>query len=147
SVEFGMAFLSSKSLDLGDGEPIGPHFGQCLANVVEFERFDDGSDHLHGNGLVGKGDIISRTSYPLGSRSPCVMTPCYGGSFDECGPFRPALSNKRAGHDAAVQLCPLQRAGAGRRPGPDRLACRDTRQRRLAVPGTALYRPEPPGPL
>ena len=47
AVKFGVAFLAPEALDLGHGHAGDADFGQRLAHVVEFERFDDGGDHFH----------------------------------------------------------------------------------------------------
>ena len=42
-----MAFLTSVAPYLGDGQPLNANFGESVADLVELERPDDGSDKLH----------------------------------------------------------------------------------------------------
>ena len=42
-----MTFLAAKALDFSHGQTGDAHSSECLADFVEFERFDDGSDLLH----------------------------------------------------------------------------------------------------
>jgi len=53
-----VAFLAPESLDLGDGQSTYANFRQCLADLVEFERLDDGSDLFHG-GFPGWKPILA----------------------------------------------------------------------------------------
>jgi hypothetical protein len=42
-----MSLLSAVSLDLRDGKSLQAQFGQRSADLLELERFDDGSDEFH----------------------------------------------------------------------------------------------------
>src|SRR5665213_2646492 len=48
AIELGMTFLAAEALDLGDGDSLDADRRQCLADLVELERLDDGSDKFHG---------------------------------------------------------------------------------------------------
>jgi len=43
-----MAFLTTKTFDLGDGQAGDAALGKCFAHFFKFEGFDDGSDLFHG---------------------------------------------------------------------------------------------------
>jgi hypothetical protein len=43
-----MTFLATEALDFGHGQAFHAETGQSLAHLVEFERFDDRCDELHG---------------------------------------------------------------------------------------------------
>jgi hypothetical protein len=42
-----VALLTPVALYLGDGQPLNAEFGESVADLVELERPDDGSDELH----------------------------------------------------------------------------------------------------
>ena len=46
-IDFGVALLPAKTLDLGDGHALQAEFVQGVLDVVQFERFDDGFNFLH----------------------------------------------------------------------------------------------------
>ena len=47
AMEFGMALLPSKTLNLGNGNTIDTHFRQGIAHLVQFEWFDNGNNLFH----------------------------------------------------------------------------------------------------
>jgi hypothetical protein len=49
AINFGVAFLAAKTLDLGDGHALDADFVQGVFDVVQFERLDDGFDFFHKN--------------------------------------------------------------------------------------------------
>src|SRR5688572_13976681 len=51
-VQLGVTFLAAEPLDLGDRDALDADRRQRLAHLVELERLDDCSDHLHGGSLV-----------------------------------------------------------------------------------------------
>src|ERR1700761_85719 len=70
AVELGMAMLPAKALDLGDRHPGDADLGQCLANVIEGEWFDDRCDPLHpassqGNLCRSAAGCVPRRAMPL----------------------------------------------------------------------------------
>ena len=48
TVDFRVTLLTPVSLDLGDSQPLHPDGGQSVADLVEFERLDNGHDDFHG---------------------------------------------------------------------------------------------------
>ena len=48
AVNFRVALLTSVTFDFGDGHPVHPHRGECVADLVELEWLDDGHDDFHG---------------------------------------------------------------------------------------------------
>jgi hypothetical protein len=42
-----VALLTPVTPYLGDGQPLNANFGESVADLVELERPDDGSDELH----------------------------------------------------------------------------------------------------
>src|SRR5690606_1798487 len=53
AIELGMALLATEALHLGDGDALDTDPRQGLADFVELERLDDGSDEFHGFLLLG----------------------------------------------------------------------------------------------
>ena len=51
AIELGMALLSAKALDFGNGEPGYANFIERFAHFVELEGFDDSLDFFHGTFL------------------------------------------------------------------------------------------------
>src|SRR6476619_6144632 len=47
AIDFGVALLSPVTLHLGDGQPLNADLGEGVADLVEFERLDDGHDNFH----------------------------------------------------------------------------------------------------
>jgi len=47
AVYFGLALLATKALDLADRHPGDPDLGECVAHIIEFERFDNGDYEFH----------------------------------------------------------------------------------------------------
>ena len=52
AIHFGLTFLPSEALDLGNGHARDTGFGQRIANLIEFERFDYGNDIFHQTPLI-----------------------------------------------------------------------------------------------
>ena len=55
AVNFGVALLAAKTLDLRNGHALRAHSRQRLFNFLEFERFNDGVDFFHGLRLAHRG--------------------------------------------------------------------------------------------
>src|SRR5712675_510677 len=49
AVNFGVTFLASKALDLGNSHPLHAEGGEGFFDVLEFERLDDGLNFFHAN--------------------------------------------------------------------------------------------------
>src|SRR5690606_25980899 len=47
TIKLGVALLPSEAFNFGDSDALDTDFGQRLADVVQFERLDDGSDSFH----------------------------------------------------------------------------------------------------
>jgi hypothetical protein len=47
AIDLGVALLAAIALDLGDGDALDADRHQGVADIVEFERLDDGDDELH----------------------------------------------------------------------------------------------------
>src|ERR1044072_5589222 len=57
TIELGVAFLPAEALDFGNGQPRQADFSERLAHFVEFERFDDCGDALHGEPRLVSGRV------------------------------------------------------------------------------------------
>src|SRR5258708_13173399 len=52
TIKLSVAFLPAKAFDLCHGNALYPHIRQGGADIVKFERFDDGDDHFHAGALL-----------------------------------------------------------------------------------------------
>src|SRR4029079_4661648 len=48
AIVFSVAPRAPITFDLGDGQPVPPRRSQCVTDLVELERLDDGHDYFHG---------------------------------------------------------------------------------------------------
>ena len=56
AVEFGVAFLTTEAFDLGHGDTADAYHAECIANLIQQERFDNRSDFLQ---LICSGSAVS----------------------------------------------------------------------------------------
>jgi hypothetical protein len=79
-----MAFLPAETLDFGHRQPCQADFSERLAHFVEFERFNDCSDALHGGPRLVIGKVKGKWMIFILRRTGCVaairraLQVCYG---------------------------------------------------------------------
>ena len=54
AIQLGMAFLTAKAFDFGDGQACDANVRKRIAHFIEFERFDDGFYFFQGNSPSGR---------------------------------------------------------------------------------------------
>ena len=71
TIQLGMPFLTTETLDLGDGQAGDTDFRQGLADFVELERLDDSFDFFHG--LIPLRRFLKFVRISVGNRIPPIL--------------------------------------------------------------------------